>query len=193
MIEQIRNQFCASAAVQQTMSEQLSSQVAQIAEVMIAALRRGGKILWCGNGGSAADCQHLATELVCRLTLDRPPLASMALTTDTSLLTAQTNDFKFDSVFSRQVEALGKPGDVLIGISTSGNSVNVLEALRVAQTRQIVTIALSGKDGGKVKGLADYCLIVPSSDTQRIQEGHITIGHILCDLIERNLFGGENE
>ena len=193
LVKRIQSQFRASAEVKLAMSERLSKQVAQVATVMISALRRGGKILWCGNGGSAADSQHLATELICRLNLNRPPLASLALTTDTSLLTAQSNDFGFDSVFSRQVEALGQPGDILVGISTSGNSANVLTAIRAAKAKKIITVALTGKDGGALKGLADHCLIVPSSDTQRIQEGHITIGHILCDLIEHDLFAAEGK
>ncbi len=189
----IRAQLEESAETKRAIARDLSDAILEVAEVVIAALRDGKKVLFCGNGGSAADAQHLATELLSRLRLNRRAIPALALTTDTSLLTAHANDFGFDSVFARQVEALGAPGDILVGISTSGNSENVLQALRVARERGLITIALTGRSGGKMTETADYCLIVPSDDTQRIQEGHIAIGHVLCDLIERELFGNQSE
>ena len=151
------------------------------------SLAQGGKILWFGNGGSAADAQHLATELVVRYTRNRRPLPSLALTTDTSALTACANDFGFDDVFARQLEALARPGDVAIGISTSGNSPNVLKALESARRMGVVPAGLAGRDGGKMVGLAEPLLIVPSDVTARIQEMHILLGHMLCDLLERDV------
>lgn len=154
---------------------------------MIDCLARGGRIFWLGNGGSAADCQHLAAELVGRFERERKGLASIALTTDTSALTAIANDCGFDQVFARQVEALCRPGDLVVGISTSGNSRNVLEAIRTAVSKKIRTVGLSGRDGGKLTAEADICLVVASNNTARIQEAHILIGHILCDLAERRV------
>ncbi|MEQ8319168.1 MAG: D-sedoheptulose 7-phosphate isomerase [Rhodospirillales bacterium] len=151
------------------------------------SVRHGGKIIFFGNGGSAADCQHLATELTIRYKTDRAPIAAIALTTDTSALTAGGNDLGFENIFARQIEALGKPGDVAIGISTSGNSENVIRALEAAQNRDIVPAALSGKDGGKLIGLADPLIIVPSDTTARIQEMHITLGQMLCGALEIEL------
>jgi len=163
--------------------QELLGAAAQIAE----CLRQGGKVLLCGNGGSAADAQHIAAELVSVLTTDylRPGLAALALTTDTSVLTASANDFGFAGIFERQVQALGRPGDVLLGISTSGNSENVLRALRYARENGLRTVALTGSSGGKMVPLADAAIRVPSTVVQHIQEAHITIGHILCDLVER--------
>ena len=184
----IQQQFLESASVKKAMAEQLSVEIEHIVKRIIQAIKDDKKILWCGNGGSAADCQHLSTELVSRLQLNRSSIPSIALTTNSSLLTAHTNDFGFDTIFSRQIDALGKPGDVLIAISTSGNSLNIIQAIKTAKEKNVTTIALSGRDGGKIVDIADYCLVVPSNNTQRIQEGHITIGHIICDLIEQNLF-----
>jgi D-sedoheptulose 7-phosphate isomerase len=150
-------------------------------------LASGGSVYWCGNGGSAADSQHLAAELVGRFNKDRRPLRSVALTTDTSVLTCVANDFSYDDIFSRQIEALGRKGDALIGISTSGESVNVLNALKVAKSLDINTIALLGKTGGACQGVADLSLVIPVHDTARIQEAHILVGHILCELIEKEL------
>jgi len=156
-------------------------------DLMIRALRSGHKILWCGNGGSAADCQHLSAELVARLAYPRPALASLSLTTDTSYLTAWVNDTgQSDHMFSRQVEALGQSGDVLVAISTSGNSLNILEALNAAEGKNMIRIILSGNDCGKIKGMGNVELIVPSANTQRIQEIHIIIGHMICEKIERS-------
>jgi len=159
----------------------------QIAAVMTTAVRNNGTIFWIGNGGSAADAQHLAAELIGRFKRERQALPSLALTTDSSVLTALSNDYDYSIVFSRQLDALCKPGDVVVGLSTSGNSENVNKGLDAAKARHAITIALTGKDGGKIINHADYSLIVPSDDTARIQEAHILIGHILCDCIEQCL------
>jgi D-sedoheptulose 7-phosphate isomerase len=156
----------------------------KIAMAMTSALRNGGKILWCGNGGSAADSQHLAAEMMGRFRRDRRGLPSISLTTDTSILTAVANDYGYECIFSRQVEALGVPGDVLVGISTSGKSLNVVNALDVARARGLVTVAFTGAGGGRMAGLADHWFAVSSQDTARIQEAHILAGHMLCDWIE---------
>lgn len=153
------------------------------------AIRAGGKILFCGNGGSAADSQHLAAELVGHLRRDRRALAAIALTTDTSILTAVGNDYAFKDIFARQIQALGLPGDVLIGISTSGNSENVLVAAQTAQKQGLITIGLLGNTGGKIAPAVDHKVVVPSKDTQRIQECHILIGHIWMEMVEQELFG----
>lgn len=162
----------------------------RLVEVCIAALDAGGKIFFFGNGGSAADAQHLAAELVVRYRVNRPALAAIALTTDTSILTACANDFSFDDVFSRQVEALMTAKDVAIGISTSGNSPNVLKGLQAARAIGGVAAGLTGRDGGAMVGLCDPVLVVPSPVTARIQEMHIMLGHALCELIERHVQPG---
>lgn len=167
--------------------ETLSASIKSIGQQLARSLSSGGTLFWCGNGGSAADSQHLAAELVGRFKKNRRALRSVALTTDTSVLTCVANDYSYDDVFARQIEALGRPGDILIGISTSGNSENVLRALRVAKEMGLITIALLGKDGGAARGLADQALVIPSDSTARIQEAHILIGHILCELIEQEL------
>lgn len=151
-----------------------------------AALAGGGKILFFGNGGSAADAQHLAAELIVRYRVNRAPIAAMALTTDSSVLTAGGNDFGYDTIFESQIRALARPGDLAIGLSTSGNSANVLRALEAAREIGAGAAALAGKDGGKLVGLADPLLIVPSDVTARIQEMHIVIGHMLCDVLEQD-------
>jgi D-sedoheptulose 7-phosphate isomerase len=160
-------------------------------EMVTTAFRNGKKLLLCGNGGSAADAQHLATELVIRLSheIKRPALPAIALTTDTSNLTAGANDIGFENTFARSVEGLGNVGDILLGISTSGNSENVLRAMRMAKEKGMHTIAFLGSDGGKMKTECDLAIVIPSNDTQRIQEGHITIGHIICQLVEMELYG----
>jgi len=155
-----------------------------MALAMSAVLRGGGKILWCGNGGSAADAQHLAAELVGRFRRERRALASLALTTDSSILTAVGNDYGYEEVFARQVEALGREGDLLVGISTSGNSRNVVGALRMARSLGLVTVAFTGVGGGQIAYLTDHLLAVASHDTARIQEAHILAGHMLCDWLE---------
>ncbi len=156
----------------------------RLAAACAGSLREGGTLLFFGNGGSAGDAQHLATELAVRYAGDRPALAALALTTDTSLLTAAGNDLGFDRIFARQIEALGRPGDVAIGITTSGRSANVLRGLEQARSQGLVAAALSGRDGGGLPGLADPLLVVPSRDTARIQEMHITLGHALCAAVE---------
>lgn len=155
------------------------------------ALRAGNKLLFIGNGGSAADAQHLAAELVVRFKLTRRGLPALALTVDSSALTAIGNDFGFDQLFSRQVEALGAEGDVLIALTTSGNSENVLRAVPVAQAMGIQVVAMTGASGGKIATIADVCLRMPSDDTPRIQEAHTLLGHMLCDLLEQRMFTSE--
>ena len=165
----------------------LSRQIAQAAQLCVAALRAGGKILFCGNGGSAADAQHWAGELVSRFYYDRPGLPAIALTTDSSILTAIGNDYGYDYTFARQVEALGREGDVLVAISTSGNSPNVLRAADAAKARGMQVIAFTGRSGGKLAPQADLCFRMPSDETPRIQEGHEFVGHLLCALIESEM------
>jgi len=167
----------------------LVPEIGRTAALVIGCLRAGGKVLTCGNGGSAADAQHIAAELVGRFKRERKALAAIALTTDSSILTALANDYSFDRVFSRQVEALGRPGDCLLAISTSGNSPNLLQAVRAARSAGLKTCALLGKDGGRLAGQVDLSLVIPSSDTARIQEGQALIYHILCDLVEEAFAG----
>ena len=168
---------------------ELIAAVESIAALIVETYRNGGKVLLAGNGGSAADAQHIAAELVSRFTFDRPALPAMALTTDTSILTAISNDYGYDSLFSRQLEASAKPGDVFIAISTSGNSPNIVRALKTANDIGVVAVGLTGATGGEMADLCRYCVNIPSTDTPRIQEGHITIGHILCASTEQVLFG----
>lgn len=155
-----------------------------IAETLIKALKTGNKILLFGNGGSAADSQHIAAELVSRFRRERKALPAIALTTDTSILTAIGNDYSFDNVFSRQIEALGEPGDVAIGISTSGNSPNVIKAIKTAQQMEMITIGLTGESGGALKNCVDFCFQAPSQNTPHIQEVHLTVAHAICDIVE---------
>lgn len=171
---------------------ELSATIAGLGQRLIETFQIGNKLLIMGNGGSAADAQHFAAEIVSRFRIERPGLPAIALSTDTSILTAIGNDYGFERVFSRQVEALAAPGDAVIGISTSGNSPNVYQALEVARQAGCSTIGLLGKDGGSIKELCDIPLVIPSHDTPRVQEGHITIIHILCDLIEQGMFGPAN-
>jgi D-sedoheptulose 7-phosphate isomerase len=165
---------------------------AEVAVRLIRAFRRGNKVLLFGNGGSAADAQHIAAEFVGRYYLDRPALPAQALTANASTLTAIGNDYAYDQIFSRQIEAFGQAGDVAIGISTSGNSRNVIEALRAAKRKDLVTVGMTGESGGQLKSEVDYCICVPSGDTPRIQEAHVLIGHILSELVEQAIFGGSN-
>ncbi|MEA3278111.1 MAG: D-sedoheptulose 7-phosphate isomerase [Pseudomonadota bacterium] len=162
----------------------LSNEIAGAADRMIECIGNGGKLCWCGNGGSAADSQHLAAEMVVRFERERRGLPAMAFNTDTSILTAVGNDLGFERIFARQVEALMRPDDLLVAISTSGTSSNILQAVRTANEKGIETLGLTGRDGGILLDLADHCLVVPSGNTARIQEAHILIGHILCDLVE---------
>jgi len=187
--QQIRD----SIAVKEAMlaDAELVAQIEAVAGLIVDGYRGSRKVLIAGNGGSAADAQHIAAELVSRFGFDRPALPAMALTTDTSILTAISNDYGYESLFSRQLEANARPGDVFIAISTSGNSPNILRALATARRLNLVSIGLSGASGGKMAELCRYCMRIPSTDTARIQEGHITIGHILCASTEQALFGGD--
>lgn len=170
-------------------NEQLGQALELAAAICIDSLQRGGKVLFAGNGGSAGDAQHLAGEFLCRFNFDRRPLPGIALTTDSSTLTAIANDYAFDQVFARQVEALGQPGDVLIGISTSGCSKNIIAALNVARQKGMHTIGFTGVTGGEMAILCDAVIKVPSNKTPLIQQVHITIGHILCEIVEHELCG----
>ena len=188
MKENIKNQILESAKIKNEMVKNGLESIEKAAELLIGSINDGGKILWCGNGGSAADAQHLATELMGGMSdHDRMPIPSIALTTDSSFITAWSNDTDFDSIFSRQVQGLGEEGDVLVGISTSGNSENIINALKQAKFKKLKTIAFSGKTGGNLDGIADVTIKVPSDNTQRIQESHIMIGQILCSLIELSI------
>lgn len=190
----IEEQLRESARLKAAMAESTVEAIQKAVESVVQALQSGGKVLLCGNGGSAADCQHIASELVGRFRLNRAGMPAIALTTDTSILTSVGNDYDFEDVFRRQVEALGKEGDVLIGMSTSGKSRNVVLAMERAKEMGMVVIAFVGGNEGPVVDAADVAVRVPSTVTPRIQEGHITAGHILCDLVERFFFDkGEGE
>ena len=167
----------------------LMDRIAKTVTVIVNSLQNGGKVHFCGNGGSAADAQHLATELSGRFYFDRPPLNGEALHCNTSFLTAVSNDYGFDSVYARLLNASGKKGDVLVAISTSGNSPNILNACAEAKEMGIVTIGMTGESGGKMKEEVDILLNIPSTDTPRIQEAHILVGHIICELVEKEMFG----
>lgn len=191
MLEYIKGQVKASAETKIKILEDAAflEQIAAVIKACVAVYKNEKKILIAGNGGSAADAQHFAAELVGRYGFDRPSLPSLALTTDTSNLTAIGNDYGYDYVFSRQVEGMGQKGDLFIGISTSGNSQNILNAFTSAKAKGITTVALTGRDGGKMAKAADYTLIVPSDATPRIQESHLLIEHMICDAIEKEMFG----
>ena len=180
----------ASIAAKQMLlrSAEVVSSIAKVSELLVAALRQGNKALLFGNGGSAADAQHIAAELVGRFVLDRPGLPALALTVNSSTVTAIANDYGFDEIYSRQLEALGRPGDVAVGISTSGNSGNVLRAVSKAKELGLHTVGLTGDSGGRLKDLVDHCICVPSRETPRVQECHILVGHILSEVVERELF-----
>jgi len=192
MVEEIHRQLESHVEVIQVVGEKLAGPVADCAAVLIEAFKSGHKVLTMGNGGSAADAQHFAAELVGRFLLERKALPAIALTTDTSILTAVGNDYGFDDVFKRQVEALVSPGDVLIGISTSGNSQNIKRALEVGKSSGAKTVGLLGRDGGEIGLMVDSNLTVPSDETPRIQEAHLFIIHMLCDLVEKGLFGAKS-
>lgn len=175
-------------ALEQTIS-QSAPLINELAKCLIQCFRRGNKVLLCGNGGSAADAQHVAAEFINRFRFDRPALPAIALTTDTSILTAIGNDSSFDFVFSRQVETLAVKGDILVGISTSGRSANVLKALDTARTKGVMTFGFTGEKGREVMGTkCDYCLVIPSADTARIQECHEFVWHVICGVVEEQLF-----
>jgi D-sedoheptulose 7-phosphate isomerase len=186
----VQTQIEESIVLKKKVKDELSEKIIEISEILADCIKNGGKILLCGNGGSAADAQHFAGELVVRLSSDytRSALPAITLSSNDYVLTACANDFGFEQVFSRQIEALGKPEDVLLCISTSGNSPNLIEAVKKAKEKKMKTIGLLGKDGGEMAKSADFSLVVPSQRTQRIQEVHITICHILTSLIEKALF-----
>jgi D-sedoheptulose 7-phosphate isomerase len=186
-LEIVNTSFLDSIETKRAFLEMYKDRIVEVGLIMAQALLDGNKILFFGNGGSAADSQHLAAEIVGRYKKERKGLPSIALTTDTSILTAVGNDYGFDVIFERQIEALCMPGDVAIGISTSGNSPNVIKGLMKAQDLGATTIAFSGKQGGKVVDIAHYSFVVPSYDTARIQECHITLGHTLCEIIDERL------
>ncbi|HEY2121878.1 MAG TPA: D-sedoheptulose 7-phosphate isomerase [Candidatus Acidoferrum sp.] len=186
----IRKNIESSIAVKQALlaSATLISDISSVTRLLITALKSKKKVLLFGNGGSAADAQHIAAELVGRFGFDRPALPALALTVDTSCITAIANDLGFDQIFARQVEALSQPGDVVIGISTSGNSPNVFAGLQCARKLGLSTVAFTGESGGKLRAIADHCICIPSKDTPRIQECHNLLGHILSEIVEQELF-----
>jgi D-sedoheptulose 7-phosphate isomerase len=186
-MDDITRELRESATLKMHVAETQGAIIQAMIECIWESMQQGGKLLICGNGGSAADAQHLATECMVRLEAERTPLPAIALTTDTSLLTAAGNDYGFETIFARQVVGLGRPGDVLMAISTSGNSSNVVCAVEEAHRRGLRTLGLLGRDGGRLKDMVHIALVVPSSNTQRIQEVHITIGHILCGTLERRI------
>jgi D-sedoheptulose 7-phosphate isomerase len=188
IIAHIVSQLEESAAIKRRIVETCLDELVNAAKMLVATYRQGHKVLLCGNGGSAADAQHLAAELVAKLTRERDALPALALTVNASLLTSISNDSSFHQVFARQVKALGQPGDTLMALSTSGCSANVNAAAMAAKERGMHTIALTGKGGGELATIADLSIVVPADNTQRIQEAHITIGHILCDIVEATLF-----
>ncbi|HYL54104.1 MAG TPA: SIS domain-containing protein [Gemmatimonadales bacterium] len=185
--EQVRAGLTELAALATRVAEQQAEAIATLAEVYTSALRAGGTLLFAGNGGSAADAQHLATEYVVRYSRSRRPLPAIALTTDTSLLTAGANDLGFDEIFARQIEALARAGDVLVLHSTSGESPNVVRAAQAAKVKGVTVVALVGKGGGALKDVVDHCLVVPSDETSHIQELHLALEHIICGMVERAL------
>jgi D-sedoheptulose 7-phosphate isomerase len=190
MTHDIKRILQASIATKQQIVENdaLLAVIEQVTKVIVEAFRNGNKVLFCGNGGSAADAQHLAAEFSGRFYSDRNPLPSEALHCNTSYLTAVANDYGYDVVYSRMIKGIGRPGDVLIGLSTSGNSKNIVKAIEQASELGIISVSLTGSTGGAMKDISNYLINVPSNDTPRIQESHITIGHIICELVERELF-----
>ncbi len=195
LLQRVSLHFTNSVEAKQQSLELVGPAIVQAAMMCAQCLKNEGKVLACGNGGSAADAQHFSAELLNRFEMERPPLAAIALTTDSSTLTSVANDYTFEHIFSKQVQALGQPDDVLLAISTSGNSPNIISAIRSAQDRRMRTIALTGRDGGQISGLLDkedVEIRVPAQVTARIQEVHILAIHCLCDLIDNLLFGKEN-
>lgn len=190
MIQLLKSRLQASIDLKTSLltNDAILNTVQQIVKDMVTCYRNDGKVLWAGNGGSAADAQHLSAELSGRFYYDRPPLFSEALHVNTSYTTAVANDYSYDIIFSRLVKAMGRKGDMLIGLSTSGNSVNVIKALEVANEIGMVTVAFTGETGGKMNGLAKYLVNIPSKDTPRIQECHMILGHTICELVEMELF-----
>ena len=187
MRDRIKDILLESIQVKEELLRDYVGQIKDIADLIIDCLKKGGKVILCGNGGSAADAQHIAAEFIGRFKRDRTALAAISLTTNTSVLTSLANDYGYDVVFSKQVEALGQKNDILIGISTSGKAKNVALALKQAKKNNLKTVAFTGGDGGELAKLADVSFIVPSSVTARVQEAHITVGHIICELVEQIL------
>jgi D-sedoheptulose 7-phosphate isomerase len=188
MEEAILKAFKESSEVKERFLKENLSKLITAIKLIVEAFEKGNKLFFFGNGGSAADAQHLAAEFVNRYLMERPPLPAIALTTDTSILTSVSNDVAFNEIFSKQLRALGREGDIAIGLSTSGNSPNVIKAIETAKEMGMKTVALTGRDGGKLNKKADISLLVPSSSTPRIQEAHILIGHMLCEMVETRLF-----
>ncbi|HSO71669.1 MAG TPA: D-sedoheptulose 7-phosphate isomerase [Thermodesulfobacteriota bacterium] len=188
MHQTIQQHLEALHRLQRLFFESQGDRLIQCAALVSQAFQRGKKLLLMGNGGSAADAQHIAAEFVNRFLIDRPPLPALALSTDTSVITSIGNDFGFDRIFEKQIQALGQPGDILMAISTSGNSPNILRGLQAAQEKGVQTLALTGQDGGRMVQWSDYALIVPSAETPLIQETHMVIGHLLCQMVEADLF-----
>lgn len=191
MNQKIEDRISASIAVKQQLlaDEKIIGTVACCVDIIVTAFNNGNKVLFCGNGGSAADAQHLAAEFSGRFYIDRDALPAEALHCNTSYLTAVANDYSFDLIYARLIKGLGKKGDILIGLSTSGNSANIVNAFETAKEKEMITIGLTGFTGGAMKVISDYLLNVPSTDTPRIQESHILLGHIICELVEDQLFG----
>ncbi|WP_297193915.1 D-sedoheptulose 7-phosphate isomerase [uncultured Campylobacter sp.] len=191
MISYIKEHFKDSINTKEKIlqDENLLSLIREVALECIKAYKNGNKTILAGNGGSAADAQHIAAEFVSRFYFDREGLPSIAITTDSSILTAIGNDYGYERLFARQIEAQAKKGDIFIGISTSGNSANIIEALKMCKSKGVISVGLTGESGGKMRDLCDYCIKVPSNKTPRIQESHILIGHIICAIVEEELFG----
>lgn len=191
-MQKIKDLIRASIDVKQEVlkSEALVSTIEKVVELITSSLKNGGRIYFCGNGGSAADAQHLAAEFSGRFYTDRKALPAEALHCNTSYLTAVANDYSYDVVYARLIDGIGNEGDVLVGLSTSGNSANIVKAFEAAREKKIVTVGFTGSGGGVMKTLSDYLINVPSTDTPRIQESHILIGHIICQLVEENYFAG---
>lgn len=193
-MEKIKNIVQASIDAKQKIleNEELLSTIENVVDIITASLKRGGRIYFCGNGGSAADAQHLAAEFSGRFYTNRKALPAEALHCNTSYLTAVANDYSFDVIYARLIDGIGNKGDVLIGLSTSGNSANIVKAFEVARDKQIITVGLTGIAGGTMKSLSDYLINIPSTDTPRIQESHIMVGHIICQLVEENYFSNND-